>query len=88
MVIGITGNSGTGKTLIGNFLKKECNLDIIDADEVVKELSMPGMDYFKEIVKEFSKDILSENGEINKTKLANTIFTNAKKRESLLLSML
>ena len=61
----------------------DLNTYIIDADEVVKEMSMPGEAYFKEIVKEFGQDILLENGEINKSKLANIIFTNSEKRENL-----
>lgn len=83
MIIGITGNSGSGKTLISKLLEKKLNVDIIDADKVVKEMSMPGKVYFKEIVKKFGKDILLENGEINKQKLANIIFTDKGKREIL-----
>ena len=91
MIIGITGNSGSGKTFISgtvpvrqNVAKgTDLNTYIIDADEVVKKMSMPGEVYFKEIVKEFGQDILLENGEINKSKLANIIFTNSEKRENL-----
>ncbi len=81
--IGVTGNSGSGKTLISSVLKKEYNTDIIDADKIVKEMSMQGTVYFKEIVKEFGKAILLENGQMDRQKLANIIFTNAKKRERL-----
>lgn len=83
MIIGITGNSGSGKTSICNLLKEELNTYIIDADEVVKEMSMSGEVYFKEIVKAFDQDILLENGEIDKSKLANIIFTDSEKRETL-----
>lgn len=94
MIIGITGNSGSGKTAISKLLgtvpvrqnvAKGTHLDtyIIDADEVVKEMSMPGEVYFKEIVKEFGQDILLANGEIDKSKLANIIFTDNEKRENL-----
>lgn len=83
MIIGITGNSGSGKTLISKLLGKELNTDIIDADKVVYDMSIPGAIYFKEIVKEFGEDILLENREINKKKLANIIFSDAKKREIL-----
>lgn len=91
MIIGITGSSGSGKTSISGTVHmrqnvaKGTDLDtyIIDADEVVKEMSMPGQVYFKEIVKEFGKDILLENGEIDKSKLASIIFTDNEKREVL-----
>lgn len=81
MIIGITGNSGSGKTTIGKLLKEDYDAEIIDADEVVKEMSMPGETYFKEIVKKFGKDILLQNGEIDKPQLAKIIFTNSKKRD-------
>lgn len=83
MIIGITGNSGSGKTSVSNLLKEELNTHVIDADEVVKEMSMSGEVYFKEIVKAFDQDILLENGEIDKSKLANIIFTDSEKRETL-----
>ncbi len=102
MIIGITGNSGSGKTLICKelvemakkgsvpfFAKRnemgQITFDpvLIDADEIVKEMSMQGTIYFKEVVKEFGEDILLENGEIDKERLANIIFTNTEKRESL-----
>lgn len=94
MIIGITGNSGSGKTSISSALGTvpvrqnvakgtDLNTYIIDADKVVKEMSMPGEVYFKEIVKEFGKDILLENGEIDKSKLASIIFEDEGKREIL-----
>lgn len=91
MIIGITGSSGSGKTSISGTVHmrqnvaKVTDLDtyIIDADEVVKEMSMPGQLYFKEIVKAFGQDILLKNGEIDKAKLASIIFTDNEKREVL-----
>lgn len=83
MIIGITGPSGAGKTSISKLLKQKLSADIINADEIVKEMSVSGTEYFKEIVKTFGEDILLENGEINKTKLANIIFSDASQRELL-----
>ena len=83
MIIGITGNSGSGKTSICETLEKKYNITIIDADEIVAELSMPQKQYYKEIVKNFGSDILLDNGEINKPELANIIFTDVSKREIL-----
>ena len=83
MVIGITGNSGSGKTSISKLLKEEFQTDIINADEIVKEMSMPGEVYYNEIIKVFGKDILLENREINKPKLADIIFNSNEKRDVL-----
>ena len=83
MIIGITGNSGSGKTSISKLLKKELEADIINADEVVKEMSMPGEVYYNEIVKVFGEDVLVENGQINKPKLSDIIFESSEKRDTL-----
>jgi dephospho-CoA kinase len=83
MIIGITGNSGSGKTSISKLLKEELNADIINADEVVKEMSMPGMVYYKEIIKAFGEDILLQSCKIDKLKLADIIFKDNKKRDVL-----
>lgn len=56
---------------------------LINADQIVKELSKSGEQYYKEIVKKFGPEILLENKEINKPKLAGIIFTNKHKREEL-----
>lgn len=83
MIIGITGNSGSGKTLLSNLLKKEFKANVIDADKVVKEMSVSGNIYFNEIIGKFGKDILLADGEIDKQKLSKIIFENSKKRELL-----
>lgn len=83
MVIGITGNSGSGKTSISSLLKEEYNANIIDADKIAKEMSQKNTAYFKEIVKKFGEEILLKNGEIDKQKLAKIIFTNTEKRNNL-----
>lgn len=83
MIIGITGNSGSGKTSISKLLKKELGANIINADEIVKEMSMPGAVYYNEIIKVFGEDIILDNGEINKPRLADIIFKSNEKRDVL-----
>lgn len=81
MVIGITGNSGVGKTTISEKLAKKINARVINADILAKELSKAGTKYYTEIVKRFGKDILRENKEIDRKKLANIIYSEPKKLE-------
>lgn len=82
MIIGITGNSGSGKSEIAKILAKKINAKIIDADLVVKELSKPGNEYYNKIIELFGKEIL-ENNVLNKRKIADIIYTNQDKREEL-----
>ena len=83
MIIGITGSSGAGKSTVCELLSKKYNMQIINADEVAKELSKKGTDYIKDIVSKFGKDIVDENGDLRRKKLGEIIYTNDSKREEL-----
>ena len=85
MIIGITGNSGTGKTTICNEIAKQYKgkTNIIDADEISKELLTPGNEYFKEVLNLFGIEVLNMEKTIDRKKLANIIFNDSKKREQL-----
>lgn len=82
MVIGITGNSGTGKSEIAKLLAKKINAEIINADLVAKKLSEPGNIYNEKIIELFGEEIL-ENEKINRKKLADIVYNNSQKRELL-----
>ena len=82
MVIGITGNSGTGKTEISKLLAEKINSEIIDADKIVKEIEKPGNQYFEKIVELFGKEIL-ENNNLNRKKVAEIIYKNKSMRNKL-----
>lgn len=83
MIIGITGSSGAGKSTVCEILKKEYNAQIIDADKISKQLSKKGTIYLEEIVEKFGKEILLENGELDRKKLAEIIYSSNEKREIL-----
>lgn len=86
MIIGITGNSGTGKTSLCKAIKenyKNKTITILDADKIAKELLVPGKEYFNEVVNLFGKKILTVEGTINRKKLATIIFSEPKKRKAL-----
>lgn len=83
MVIGVTGSSGAGKSTACEILNEKYNVKIITADEVARELSKKGTAYLKDIVDKFGKEVLLENGELNRRKLANIIYVDNQKREEL-----
>jgi len=72
-VIGITGGIASGKTTVGEILKAEGYL-VIDADETTKRLNEKGNRCYKAIVKEFGKEFLNLNGEIDKKRLSAFVF--------------
>ena len=74
MIIGITGSSGAGKSTICEILQRKYEANIISADKIAKELSQKGTNYLAEIVKNFGQEILLENGELNRRKLADIIY--------------
>lgn len=82
-VIGITGNSGSGKTTATEILRKLTKADIIDADKVVRELSVPGTEYLNAIKEKFSESVLFEDGSLNRKELANKIYNNKEDLEIL-----
>lgn len=83
-VIGITGSSGSGKTTVCKIIKKLYNSEILDVDKVAKELSNDvNSDYYREMVKLFGKECLLEDNMLNRKKIAEIIYQDEAKRESL-----
>ena len=82
-IIGITGSSGSGKSTVTQILEKELKAKTINADEVVKQMQTQGSKYFEKIVELFGKEIIQENGSLNRKKLAQIIFQDKAQKEEL-----
>lgn len=83
MIIGITGSSGAGKSTVCEILEKEYHLKVLNADKMTKQLAQKGNQYLEDIVTLFGQEILQENGELDRPKLANIIYYNESKRKQL-----
>ena len=82
-VIGITGNSGSGKTTATKILKILCDAEVIDADKVVRELSVPGTKYLDAIKEKFGESVFLEDGTLNRKALAEKIYNSKEDLEVL-----
>ncbi len=76
MTIGITGGVGAGKSQILSYIEENYNSKVVRADEVAHLLEEPGHTCYDRIVTFLGKDILQENGLIDKKKMAAVIFSD------------
>lgn len=79
---GLTGGIASGKSTVARFLK-EIGSVIIDFDILARQVVRPGEKAWSEIVEYFGKDILLDNGEINRKKISEIAFIDAEKRKIL-----
>ena len=75
-IIGITGGVGSGKSEVLNYLRREHNAVVCQADIVAKNLQKKGTICYRQIVDHFGKDILLKNGRIDRAKLAQIVFSD------------
>ena len=60
LVIGLTGQTGAGKSTAREYLQS-LGIDVIDADLVSRLVTQKGSEALNQIQKEFSSKVLSEN---------------------------
>ncbi len=82
LIIGLTGGVASGKSLVSEVWRKE-GAYIIDADQIARDLVKPYSDSWKDIVDVFGIEVVQEDGNINRKRLASIIFSNPEKREHL-----
>lgn len=82
-VIGITGGIGTGKSTVLNLLRDNYNAYIVETDKLAHKLMLPGEMAYQEIVKCFGKDILQEDGAIDRGILGGIVFSDSQKLNQL-----
>lgn len=81
-ILGLTGGIASGKSTVSNYLASK-NIPIVDADIGAREVVEVGTEGLQSIVTHFGKEVLSEDGSLNRKKLGAIIFDNETKRELL-----
>ena len=72
-VIGITGGIGAGKTAVLSYMEKNYNCRILLADEAAHQVKEPGETCYFRLVELLGKEILDEEGRINRQRMAEKI---------------
>lgn len=78
-LIGITGGIASGKTTVVNMVR-QAGYEVIDADSVVHDLQVKGGKLYEALVDTFGSEILQADGELNRIKLAEMVFSNPENR--------
>lgn len=74
-IIGITGGIASGKSTVVAEIRKH-GYQVIDADQVVHELQAKGGKLYQALCNWLGTDILQENGELDRKKLGQLIFSS------------
>lgn len=75
MIIGLTGNIGSGKSKAAAYLQKK-GAYLIDADKVARQIVEPGRPAWQELKKAFGEEYFSPQGELDRKKLAGLVFND------------
>ena len=76
LVTGLTGKTGAGKSTVASYLKEK-GCFVIDGDLVAREIVMPSSPALKELAEAFGKDIILEDGSLDRKALAQKAFSSA-----------
>lgn len=81
-VLGLTGGIGSGKSAVAAMFE-QLGAEVIDADQLARDVVEPGQPALAEIVNAFGPDILRHDGRLDRAKLARIIFADAAARSRL-----
>ena len=74
-VLGLTGGIGSGKSMVASMFA-QLGADVIDADQLARQVVEPGQPALEEIATTFGRDILMPDGRLDRGKLARIIFAD------------
>jgi dephospho-CoA kinase len=81
-LVGLTGGIASGKSYVASLLG-ELGASTVDADEVAREVVVPGSTGLVQVVGAFGFEILLPSGELDRAKLGQIVFSDPEKRIEL-----
>ena len=81
-LVGLTGGIASGKSYVASLLG-ELGASTVDADQIAREVVVPGSTGLVQVVGAFGFEILLPSGELDRIKLGNIVFADAEKRIEL-----
>lgn len=82
MIIGLTGQTGAGKSTVCHSFKEK-GLVVIDCDKVAREVTQKGSRTLSELSKAFGNEIILSDGSLDRAALAQIAFSSPEKTNLL-----
>lgn len=79
---GLTGGIATGKSTVARLLQSR-GFPVIDADQIAHQLTEKNQPGYQKIIKDFGRDILDKDQNIDRKKLAQIIFNDPAEKSKL-----
>jgi dephospho-CoA kinase len=80
--IAVTGGIACGKSLVGAYIA-ERGVPVCDADDLARVALKAGTEEFAEVVREFGREMVGADGEIDRRRLGALVFEDPGARERL-----
>ncbi|MDC8830174.1 dephospho-CoA kinase [Alteromonas gilva] len=82
LIVGLTGGIGSGKTLVSDTFAS-FGVPIIDADVIARQVVAPGSTGLAAIAAHFGPDVLTAEGQLDRSALRQRVFTNDSEKQWL-----
>ncbi len=82
LLVGLTGGIGSGKSTVARLLERR-GAAVIDADQLARESVAKGTPGFDRVVDAFGRGVVSPDGELDRSALANRIFSDQAQKAAL-----
>jgi len=80
--VGLTGNIGCGKSTVSSMFR-ELGAFVVDADKVIHSFYKKGHPVYERVLEVFGREILDEEGNVDRKKLAKIVFSDKEKLKKL-----
>ncbi|KAG8641588.1 dephospho-CoA kinase [Manihot esculenta] len=81
-MVGLTGGIASGKSTVSNLFKSH-GVPVVDADLVSRDVLKKDTDGYNKVVAAFGEEILEANGDVDRPKLGQIVFSDPAKRQLL-----
>jgi dephospho-CoA kinase len=78
LLVGLTGGIASGKSSVSAMLAEQ-GAEIVDADLIARQVVMPGERAWQKILDHFGRGVLTEDGQVDRKKLADLVFADQAK---------